>query len=179
MSFISIQQSHALFRTTSTFIILTAMLLIGCGGSLSDEQRKKVREEMKANKITKVTDIEITEAAFAKGRSILKVIENFKGDSIKIDSLLKAEHGSIRWVIPGQSTIHETEQQLINAYLAAASGGAQDNVQKIRNVSGESDSLLYSKPVISQLPNGTDRLDGVWNIWLSKKQLILAMDKKK
>lgn len=159
-------------------IIILVFVLSACGGTLSDEQRKALHEKSEQNKIIKVTDSEITEAAFAKGREIVKTIESFEGDSIRIDSLLQKENGRVRWIIPGRTTMHEVEQQLIDAYLAAESGAEQDNVQKIRSNNEEGDSLLYSKPVISQMPDGSDRLEGVWNIWLSKKQLILSMGKK-
>jgi hypothetical protein len=157
-------------------LCVLVLLFSSCGGSLSDEQKKKIREEMELSKIRKVSEADIMEAAFARGRGVMEAIDGFKGDSVRIDSLLKAEQGKIRWIVPGQSSIHETEQQLIDAYISAEAGGQQDNVQKIRNPQGESDSLLYSKPVITQLPDGTDRLDGVWNIWISKKQIILSMD---
>jgi hypothetical protein len=157
------------------FVYLLPLLLTACGGTLSDEQRKKIREEMEMSKIRKVSEAEIMEAAFAKGRAIVKTIELFKDDTLRIDSLLEAEEGKIRWAVPGQSGAHETEQQLIDAYISAETGGQQDNVQKIRTSTGESDSLLYSKPVISHLPNGVDKLEGIWNIWLSKKELILSM----
>jgi hypothetical protein len=159
-------------------LFFTILLLSACGGSLSDEQKKKIREEMELSKIRKVSEADIMEAAFARGRLTVETLERLKGDSLRIDSVLKAEQGKIRWIVPGQSSIHETEQQLIDAYLSAETGGQQDNVQKIRNAQGESDSLLYSKPVITRLPDGTDRLEGVWNIWLSKKQIILSMDEK-
>jgi hypothetical protein len=157
---------------------MLTIAFFACGGSLSDEQKKKIREEMELNKIRKVSEADIMEAAFARGRVLVETLERLKGDSAQLDSLLKAEHGKIRWIVPGQSSIHETEQQLIDAYLSAEAGGQQDNVQKIRTTQGESDSLLYSKPVTTQLPDGSDRLDGVWNIWLSKKQIILSMDEK-
>jgi hypothetical protein len=149
-----------------------------CGGSLSDEQRKKMREQMELHEIKKVTDAEITEAAFIKGRDIVKTLENFHGDSVRIDSLITSEQGKVRWLVPGKDNALEIEQQLIDAYIAAESGEQQDNVQRVRNAEGESDSILYTKPVVSKLPNGTERLEGVWNVWLSKKQLILSMDKK-
>jgi hypothetical protein len=158
------------------FIILS-LILAGCGGTLSDEQRKKMREQMELREIRKVTDAEITEAAFAKGRQILSLLDNFQGDSTRIDSLITAENGRVRWLVPGTSNALALEQQLIDAYVAGASGGIQDNVQKIRNTEGESDSLLYTKPVVIRA-DGVERLEGVWNIWLSKKQLILSMDKK-
>lgn len=133
---------------------------------------------MAASEIRKVTDAEITEAAFARGRTIMKSIEEFQGDSIKIDSLLKAQNGKVKWIVPGDVNAVNLEQQLIDAYIAAETGALQDNIQKIRNAKGESDSLLYTKPVVRKQPNGTEKLEGVWNIWLSKKQLILSMDKE-
>jgi hypothetical protein len=160
------------------FLFILILTISACGGSLSDEQRKKIREEIESSKIRRVSEADITEAAFARGRAIVKTIETFSNDSLRIDSLLAAEKGKVRWIVPGQGTAHATEQQLIDAYLSAEAGGQQDNIQKIRTGAMESDSLLYSKPVITQLPDGSDRLDGVWNIWLSKKQLILSMGKK-
>jgi hypothetical protein len=156
---------------------ITILTLSACGGSLSDEQRKKIREEIESSKIRRVSEADITEAAFARGRAIVKAIEAFGNDSLRIDSLLAAEKGKVRWIVPGQETAHATEQQLIDAYLSAEAGGQQDNIQKIRTGAVDSDSLLYSKPVITHLPDGSDRLNGVWNIWLSKKQIILSMDK--
>ena len=155
---------------------LLIIFLAACQGSLSDEQRKKIREEIQSSKIKKVSESDITEAAFARGRSIIRTIESFSGDSVRIDSLLKAAQGKIRWVVPGQSNVHETEQQLIEAYISSATGGQQDNVQKIRTATAESDSLLYSKPIVSKSPDGSDRLEGVWNVWLSKKEIVLSID---
>jgi hypothetical protein len=159
-------------------LLFIVLFISACGGSLSDEQKKKIREEMESSKIRKVSEADIMEAAFARGRLLTQTLEQFKNDSVRVDSLVKAQNGKIRWVVPGQSSLHQMEQQLIDAYLSAESGGQQDNVQKIRNRDGESDSLLYSKPIITQLADGSDRLDGIWNIWLSKKEIILSMDDK-
>ena len=71
------------------------------------------------------------------------------------------------------------EQQLIEAYLADESGSMQDNVQEKRNGQGDYDSLLYTRPVTKTLPDGSEQLEGVWNIWLSKKELILSIGKNK
>ena len=159
--------------------LLFVFLLFGCGGSLTDEQRKQMKENMELNKIVRVTDIEITEAAFAKGRETLGIIESFKGDSTRIDSLLKINNGRVRYIRPGVSNALELEQQLVDAYLADESGSFQDNVQKVRNADGDFDSLLYSKPDVTKLPDGADQLNGVWNIWLIKKELVLEIGKTK
>jgi hypothetical protein len=158
-------------------IVIIALVFGACGGSLSDEQRQKMREQMELREIRRVTDAEITEAAFSRGRELIKTIEEMEGDSNRIASFIKAENGRIKWIEPGTSSALALEQQLIDAYIAAETGSLQDNVQKIRNTEGDSDSILYTKPVVTKLPDGADKLEGIWNIWLSRKQLILSMDK--
>jgi hypothetical protein len=158
--------------------ILLFCISLACEGRLTDEQRKKMKEQMELHKIKRVTDAEITEAAYAKGREISSLLQVNQSDSTRLDSLVKAYQGKIRWIVPGQGNAEILEQQLIDAYLASEGSGVQDNVQELRNGSVKSDSILYSKPVVSRLPNGAEKLEGVWNIWLSRKDLILAMDKK-
>lgn len=133
---------------------------------------------MELHKIRKVTEAELTAAAFEQGRKLTGNLEQFENDSTRIDSLLQAENGNVKWIVPGATTAIALEQQLIDAYVAADAGSLQDNVQLIRNREGNSDSILYTKPVTTSMPDGTKKLEGVWNIWLSKKKLILSMDKK-
>jgi hypothetical protein len=157
--------------------IIAILATIACEGKLTDEQRKRMREQMELHKIKRVTEVEITEAAYAKGRAIISALDSIKMDSVKVDSFLQANEGRIRWIEPGKSNAIALEQQLVDAYLADESGGLQDNIQKVRHENIESDSILYTKPVVVKMQDGSERLEGVWNIWLSKKQLILAMDK--
>ncbi len=160
--------------------IAAGLLLAGCGGSLSDEQRKNLKEQMELHEIRRVTEAEITEAAFARGRKIMATIANLEADSVRIDSFIREKKGRIKLIEPGNTkTALALEQQLIDAYIAAGSGSLQDNVQDVKNADGDSDSILYTKPVVKKLDDGTEKLEGVWNIWLSKKDLILSMDKKK
>jgi len=165
------------FYEMKKYWILALAALLACEGKLSDEQRKRMREQMELQKIKRVTETEITEAAYARGRSLIALIEKCQGDSAKIDSLIDLHHGTIRWIVPGKTNATELERQLVDAYLAAESGSFQDNIQRVRNGAVQTDSILYSKPVMTTLADGSERLDGVWNIWLSQKQLILAMDK--
>jgi hypothetical protein len=160
-------------------IVFLAVVLAACGGSLTDEQRKRMREQMALHQIRKVSDAEITEAAFSRGRQVMQAIDGLGGDSLRIDSLLKAEQGKIRWLTPNATNAIPLEQELIDAYREANALALHDNVQQIRNTSGSTDSLLYTRPVVIQQAGGAARLKGVWNIWLSKKQLILSMGKKK
>lgn len=157
-------------------IIFSILMLTSCGGKLSEEQRREMREEMKLQEIRRVTETEITEAAFAHGRSMMNVVNSFDGDSMRIDSMIIAGNGTIRFLVPGQADARVIEQQLIDAYLAAESGERMDNVQFMRGPEGTTDSILYSKPVLAAGPDGAEYLKGVWNIWLSRRELILSMD---
>jgi hypothetical protein len=159
------------------WLICGLVLLLACEGKLTDEQRKKMREQMELHKIKRVTETEITEAAYAKGRALMAFLERHSRDSVKIDSFMTANEGRIRWIVPGNENARELERQLVDAYLADESGALQDNIQRVRRGMEPTDSILYTKPVITKLPDGSERLDGVWNVWLSQKQLVLAMDK--
>ncbi len=71
------------------------------------------------------------------------------------------------------------EKQIIEAYISsAATGGMQDNVQKIRLAEQTHyDSLIYSKPIVTIMPDGAEQVEGIWNIYLAKKQVILTATK--
>jgi hypothetical protein len=164
-------------KTTIALLILT--FLMSCGGSLSDEQRKEMHKKMEMNKIVRVTEVEIMEAALTKGRDIIQTIEELEKNPSQLDSFVRIHRGSIRFIVPGVPGARDLERQLLEAYLADSSGSLQDNVQKLRNASGEFDSVLYTKPVLRTTPEGNDELQGVWNLWLSKKDLVLEASKHK
>lgn len=158
-------------------VLIFALLFCACGGTLSEEQRKQLREEKGRHEIRRVTELQLTEEAFKAGRRFISVIESFNGDSARIDSLIAASQGRVRFLVPGEGNTLAIEQQLIDAYVASGTTGEVDNVQMLRDAAGKStDSLLYTKPVITRQSDGVDRLEGMWNIWLSRKALILGMD---
>lgn len=156
-------------------LLLALLITAGCGGSLSDEQRKAVRERMEKNKIVRLTEAEITEAAYAKGRSLVQTLDSLVNDTARLETFLSKRPEKIRYITPNASNARALEKQLIDAYLADESRTYQDNVQNVRNTQGDFDSLLYTRPVTRKLSDGTDQLEGVWNIWLSRKALILDM----
>jgi hypothetical protein len=158
------------------FIII--IFLGACGGSLTDEQRKEMREKMEENKILHVTEVEITEEAFAEGRKTFEMLDSMQSDSAAMRRFL-GDHQNIHFITPRQSTSRMLEQQLVDAYLSDPSGAHQDNVQKVRNNQGDFDTLLYTKPVVRKLPDGSDELIGVWNMWLPKKALVVNIGKTK
>jgi hypothetical protein len=157
-------------------------LSLGCGGNLSDEQRKKFKEGMEQQKIVRITEAEIMEAGLSKGHQILKALENKPFSQGLADSLAQAYKVKINWTVPGGSNALAIEQELIDAYIAGmATGSIQENLQKIYNSSqgDKYDSLLYSKPSLSKLPDGSEQLNGIWNIYIPKKQIVLEITKTK
>lgn len=152
-------------------LVLLTVLMCACGGSLSDEQRKQMREAQEQQAIVKVTESEILEAAFAKGRGVMTRLKQNNPDTAKVSQEEKVE---VHWLAPGKAQGLEIEQQLIDAYLTSMLSGVplQDNVQKI----GE-DSLLYTNPVVITRADSSIEIKGTWNVWMSKQQLILSMGK--
>jgi hypothetical protein len=161
-------------------LLITSVLLLGCGGNLSDEQRKKLHEGMEDQKIMKLSDAEIVTASLDQGRIIYEAMENISFERSKLDSLERHYHVKIQLLKPGTSNALEVENQLIEAYVAGAETGAiHDNIQKLHNTNkGEDyDSLIYTRPKVSPLPDGAVKVEGIWNINLSKKEIIRAAAK--
>lgn len=151
-------------------VLILTVAAIGCGGSLSKEQREEMKEAREAQAIKRVTEAELIEEATKQGRKIIGAVVN--RDSLVIDSLAVENKVKIKWLTPGTSDALEIEKQIIDAYvMSAVTGDLPENVQKM----GE-DSLLYSKPVVEKLPDGAVQVEGVWSVLFSKKQLILGMD---
>jgi hypothetical protein len=161
-----------------------AILLIsfGCGGNLSEEQRKKIKEGMEEQKIVRITDAEIMTAAMEKGGQVYNVLKGKNLAALALDSIEENHGATIHFSVPGEKNTLAIEQELIEAYIAGiAQGGAPENLQKIyvNERKDEYDTLLYSKPQISILPDGSERLDGIWNIYLAKKPIVLDISKNK
>lgn len=160
-------------------VFISTIILASCGGTLSDEQKKKIREEKALSEIRKVTEPEITEAAMKLGKEIMSSIEKVKENPALIDSLERETNTKITWIVPGGANAQVVEQQLIEAYIAgAATGTIEDNLQKLRNAEGNVDSLLFTRPVVKNLADGAVQIEGTWNIRISQKELILSMSRK-
>lgn len=159
-------------------LMILALLLSACGGNLSDDQRKKLKEGMASQKIVQVSDSDIVTAAHEQGKKIYEQLEKAQFNPNKVDSIANYYRVKIKWVIPGAGNAQETEQQLIDAYvMGMATGTLQDNIQRLHRSADQTayDSLLYSKPKVSPMPDGVEQLEGIWNIYLSKKQIVLSI----
>src|SRR6476661_4312830 len=98
------------------FLIFSLLILYSCGGSLSSEQRKKIRSNMEAKSIKKISDVELTEAALNYGRSIANAIElrdKSLNNKIFLDSLGKSFGVQIFSMRPNDSFLRGVERKVI------------------------------------------------------------------
>ena len=157
-----------------TIIVFSLLALCACGGSLSSEQRRKMRENMEAKSLKKISDVELTEAAIDYGRSLAKIIE-LKDKSLNnrkfLDSLQKSFGVEILSMNPTDSFLRGVEKQIIEAYTSGTDlSGVGDNLQKMG-----ADSLLYTKPLLLERPDGSLEFNKALAIRIPKKQVILSI----
>jgi hypothetical protein len=158
-----------------TVFLALLLLLTACGGSLSEEQRKKMRERMKDDEIKRITEGELMDASFAYGRSIATIIEKRDPalvDRALIDSLEKAFNVRIAAIQPGDSLLLGIEAKLIEAYTSSA-GQVEiaDDIQKIDN-----DSILYTKPLMRERPDGSVEFTRALSIHMATKSVVLSIE---
>lgn len=161
-----INSGYWIRNTLCLFLAFAGFLLVSCGGGLTDEQRKKIKEEMETSQIKRISEAQITEEVLAKGRELTKLLEQ----KVSIDSLANAREIVINWLEPGKTNGREIENQLIEAYLTGLTGGTLDNVQRIGT-----DSLLYTLPIIEKQGDTIDVVKGIWSIYFSRKQIVLNL----
>ena len=119
-------------------VLICAIVLTACGGTLSDEQRKKFKEGMEMEKIVRATDSDILAVALDKGHATYDALKATTFSTNKIDSIEKALNVRINFLVPGKSNALAIEQEMIDAYVnSIALGGAnQENLQKVWTGSG-------------------------------------------
>ena len=156
------------------FIFIGLVILTACGGTLTDEQRKKARESIEAGQLKRVNDSELTEASFALGRAITELIEKKDRDltnRIFLDSLQHVYNVEIISMKPGDSTSRAVEQQIIEAYIAGTGQVVlNDNIQKLGK-----DSILYTKPILKDRPDGSVEFTKALGIRMAKKEIVLSI----
>ncbi len=147
------------------------LVLVSCNGKLSDEQKRKIREEREESKIKKISEADITEAAFSYGRKISEIIErrdNTLSNQKLIDSLENTFHVEIISLQTNDSTLRTVEKQIIEAYTSGGRGVTlSDNVQKMGR-----DSILYTKPLMRERPDGSVAFTKALGLRIAKRELI-------
>lgn len=125
---------------------------------------------MEAKALKKVTDAEVTEAALAYGKKITKIVESHANDRKFLDSLEKVYDVEILFMRPGDTDLRSVEKQIIEAYASSGITNLSDNIQKMGN-----DSLLYTKPMGKERPDGSLEFTKALGLRLHKKSIILSI----
>jgi len=129
---------------------------------------------MEAKSIKKISEADLTEAAFDYGRSLAKVIES-KDRTLSnrkfVDSLQKAFGVQILFMHPTDSFLRGVEKKIIDAYSSGSDlSGIGDNLQKMG-----ADSMLYTKPLITERPDGSIEFTQALAIRMPNRQVILSI----
>ena len=125
---------------------------------------------MEAKSLKKVSDAELTEAALAYGRKITTMVESHVNDQKFIDSLEKAYAVEILFMQPSDLSLRPLEKQILEAYASGPSTSLSDNIQKVGG-----DSLLYTKPMGKERPDGSIEFTKAIGLRLHKKPIILSI----
>lgn len=148
-------------------IVLLGVTLIGCGGSLTEDQREALKAEKNAKKIKRVSEDEIYEKALTTGREIMKRMD--EGTLLsEIENEYKAAILRVNDSTPG---LNEKELEIWEAYKSNnwSTIKAEDNVQK----NGVED-LIYTFPVLGEEKDSL-YLSGLWMVRMKRKEIVLAL----
>lgn len=156
------------------FSLIVLVLLFSCGGNLSDQQREAIQESMRDGRIQRVTSAQITTAALENGRTIIKQLGDdlYLGNTKRIDSL--ASYHRVKIYAMRNETVKSGTKaaEIWEAYSNAPDAtGLQDNVQKIGT-----DSVLYTRPVTFERPDGSAVLSHAVAIVMAVKNVITGME---
>jgi hypothetical protein len=145
-----------------------------CGGTLTDEQRKKAKKDMEDHAIKKITEAEIIETSFSVGRKITALLAaSHAGEKHAVDSLQTEYNVKLVYLNSSSTFSNEIEKQVIGAYtMSSGETELTDNVQKVGF-----DSLLYTKPVLRELPDGSKQFVKALAVKMSRKSVVLSIKK--
>jgi hypothetical protein len=129
---------------------------------------------MESKSLKKISDAELTEAALTYSRSLTKIIEKRDKNLTNrrlLDSLEKSYGVQILSMQPSDSLLRGVERKIIEAYTSGSDlAGIGDNLQKMGQ-----DSLLYTKPLMIEHPDGSLEFQKALALRIPKKMIILSI----
>lgn len=126
---------------------------------------------MEQGEIKKVSEAQVTEAAFIYGRNVASILDKRDKtltNNMLQDSLSAAFQIEIIVLQPDNKSLRAVERQVMEAYMDG--NGSTDNIQKMG-----SDSLLYTKAVIRENPNGSTEFLSALGIRMTRKQIVRSI----
>ncbi|MCZ8023755.1 MAG: hypothetical protein O9302_12680 [Cyclobacteriaceae bacterium] len=137
------------------------LITVACGPGLTEEQKRKIKAEMEAGQVKRVSEAAILEAAMLQGKNLVDLAKN--SGKAKTQN----EFGKVEMLYQKPNYASETESMVWEALKTQASG---ENVQKLG-----ADTILYTAPVWGKSKTNQDSVVAVWRVALSKKQLVLKL----
>lgn len=152
--------------------VVLIVISMGCGGSLSSEQRKQIRDKMEAGAIKKISEADLTEAGLTYSRNIVEIINSSSNQSrLFLDSLEKHYSVEIIFMHPDDAGLRGVERKIMEAYASTVgSVDPGDNLQKMGN-----DSLLYTKAIMKERPDGALVFIQALGVRMTKKTIVLSI----
>lgn len=141
-------------------IIYISFLCVACGGGLSDDQRKALKEEMESREIKKIPEEDIVDATFEKGRKLLNAYQ------AGVDSALQNIGAEARLLRDTDSTASKKEWELLEAYKYSMTNGAQPT----ENVQRDGEMMVYTMPAIEN-----DMFVGIYVVRIPRKEIVLEL----
>lgn len=141
-------------------LLLITIIICGCDTSLSEKERRSLKEEMQQREIKKISEDDIVAETFEQGKKLVKEYETGS------DSLLNNMNASIAKLGVKDSTANETYWKLLDAYKYSLTQGGplSDNVQR------DNEFLIYTVPYLEK-----GEFAGIYIVRISKKEIVLAM----
>jgi len=138
-------------------VICISCLYMSCGGGLSDEQRKALKNELEEREIRKIPEEDIVEATFKKGR---KLLAQYQAGA---DTLLNKLEVDARILKKNDSTTSKVEWELLEAYKYSMTQGAQP----AENVQRDGEVMVYTMPLIEN-----NMFEGIYVIRIPRKTIV-------
>jgi hypothetical protein len=142
-------------------IWILLLITVACGPGLTEEQKRKIKAEMEAGQVKRVSEAEILEAALQQGKILVGLAKK------SVNAKAENEFGKAEMLAQKPAYASETESLV---WEAMKEKSVSENVQKIG-----ADTLLYTSPVWEKNKTNQDSVVAVWRVALSKKQLVLKL----
>ncbi len=173
------------------FIIFLSLLIpafTACDNNDSAIDTRAIKEEIGNRKIKKVSELQILEASFVKGRELIDTLSVQKNDlkhtgesdtldkqyrlgamQPLVESLQQANKAEIKKVIAtdlNSATTRKPEKEIFEAYQYNVAQGLKvdDNVQIMDRY------VFYSSPILD-----SGELKGMWSIYFDKSEIVKAI----
>ena len=167
------------------FLSMLTLVFTACDNTESSIDNQAIKEEIGNRKIKKISESQILEASFVKGREVVDTLSAQKNDQRHtnesdtldkqyrlgamqplVEVLQQVNKAEIKKVIAGDltsATTRKPEKEIFEAYQYNVAQGLKvdDNVQILDRY------VFYSSPILD-----SGELKGMWSIYFDKSEIV-------